>query len=68
VESTAARKKLSAVQDDSLKDYSDFFATPQKYFAKISEASHSDYVLAGSVGERNKKYIVRYAIKGKESF
>jgi DNA-binding winged helix-turn-helix (wHTH) protein len=61
-------KNYHAVQDDNLKDYSDFFATPQKYFTKISQANHSDYVLACSVGKRNGKYFVRYAIKGKADF
>ncbi|MES2823371.1 MAG: winged helix-turn-helix domain-containing protein [Pseudomonadota bacterium] len=49
-------------------DYDDFFYTPQKYFKAISERNKTNYVLVMSVGQRNDRYFIRYALKGAADF
>ncbi|MES2674190.1 MAG: winged helix-turn-helix domain-containing protein [Pseudomonadota bacterium] len=49
-------------------DYNDFFYTPQKYFKAISEPNNTSYVLAMTVGKRNDRYFIRYALKGTADF
>jgi DNA-binding winged helix-turn-helix (wHTH) protein len=49
-----------------LKDYDDFFYTPQKYFTQLSQQTHSNLVLVASVGTSKNNVFIRYTLKSEQ--
>lgn len=49
-----------------LKDYDDFFNTPQKYFTQLTQQTHSGIVMVAKVGMRKGKVCINYVLKSEK--
>lgn len=49
-----------------LKDYDDFFYTPQKYFAQLARQTHSGVVMIARVGTHRGKVCISYLLKSEK--
>ncbi len=49
-----------------LKDYDDFFYTPQKYFTQLARETHSGVVMVAKVGTRRGKVCISYVLKSEK--
>ena len=50
----------------NLKDYDDFFYTPQKYFAQLARQTNSNIVMVSKVGMRGGKFHLKYILKSEK--
>ncbi|MET0355939.1 MAG: hypothetical protein ABW044_04120, partial [Cellvibrio sp.] len=50
----------------NLKDYDDFFYTPQKYYDQLARQTKSNIILLVSVGRSNNKFSIRYLLKSEK--
>lgn len=59
-------KIFQPVVVDDLKNYDDFFYTPQKYFTQLAQQTHSSVVIVAVVGRHKDKVFIRYTLKSEQ--
>jgi len=59
-------KIFDPVVVSDLKDYDDFFYTPQKYFTQLARQTHSGVVMVARVGTHRGKVCISYLLKSEK--
>lgn len=57
---------FSAVAVKDIKDYRDFFHTPQKYLGRLLQQTNGSVVMAAIVGMHDQQVAIRYLLKSKQ--
>lgn len=56
-------KIFNPVVVSDIKDYDDFFYTPQKYFTQLAQQNRSGIVMVAAVGTHKNNVFIRYTLK-----